>query len=122
MVDMHKSRQKVFDQALAHLRKQGKKSMGDIGCSYRGDGGMKCAIGIFISDRKYEALLEGKQVVDILHALPRSVSGVGGYFLRALQTGLHDGLSRDDFPTELEGAAKRFAVKYDLHYSAPVAA
>lgn len=122
MVDMQKIRQKVFDQALAHLRKQGEKSMEGMGCSYRGDGGLECAIGIFISDRKYKAWFEGKLAADILHALPRSVSGAGEDFLVALQAELHDDLSEGGFPTELEAAAKRFAVRHHLHYSALVAA
>ena len=119
---IQKTRQKVFDRALAHLRSQGKKSMGYIGCSYRGDDGLKCAIGIFIADRKYMASLEGQQVDSIMSALPKSVSSAGDEFLYYLQSRLHDDLPEDRFPASLEQSASDFAAKYNLKYSATGAA
>jgi hypothetical protein len=49
------TRQEVFDQAAAHLLRQNAKSrFGDVGaCAYRGDNGLMCAAGCFISDDEY---------------------------------------------------------------------
>jgi hypothetical protein len=122
MTNVQKIRQKVFDKALAHLRKQGKKSMGFIGCSYRGEGGLKCAIGIFITDSKYKNSFEGATVDEIMDVLPDSVSSAGKAFLIDLQSQLHDDVSFVDFPARLEQSASDLADKYNLKYSATGAA
>lgn len=120
MTDIQKIRQKVFDKALTHLREQGRKSMGRGTCAYRGDDGLKCAIGIFISDKKYGVYLEGQTTDTIIDLLPVSVSKAGQVFLCNLQTDLHDDLMGDDFLKDLEEAAPVFTNRYNLTYSAPV--
>lgn len=47
--------QQVFDQVVAHLRKQGRasKDYKTGGCFYRGPEGLKCAAGCLISDDEY---------------------------------------------------------------------
>lgn len=48
--------QQVFDQVVAHLKKQGRQStLAGIGqCAYRGEGGLKCAAGCLIADSEYD--------------------------------------------------------------------
>lgn len=116
------SRQTVFNQALSHLRSQGKKSNGDRGCAYRGDEGLKCAIGIFIANSKYNADMEGKRVeaTCVFDALPKSVSRTGVLFLSDIQGGLHDDIMDDEcFLEFLEKGASDLATRYELKYSAP---
>lgn len=116
------NRQKVFDKALSHLRKQGRKSMGHIGCAYRGGEGLKCAIGIFIPDRKYRSSMEGCKVNDIISALPIAVTTAGYAFLTAVQERLHDDIPTEDgglFMEFLEENASILAESYDLKYTPP---
>lgn len=55
--------QQVFDHVVAHLRKQGKRSMlpkaSEDTCAYRGSDGLKCAAGCLIADDEYNPRLEG---------------------------------------------------------------
>jgi hypothetical protein len=56
--------QEIFDKVVAHLKQQRRPSIkipDDIrsACAYRGDGGTKCAFGIFISDEAYDPNMEG---------------------------------------------------------------
>jgi hypothetical protein len=56
--------QEIFDKVVAHLKQQRRPSIkmpddGGSGCAYRGDGGTKCAFGIFISDEAYDPNMEG---------------------------------------------------------------
>ena len=52
---MHEySEQQVFDYVVEHLYKQGKPSMSNGKCAYRGENGLKCAAGILISDDVYQ--------------------------------------------------------------------
>lgn len=57
--------QELFDRVKTHLLKQMKKSDGErfdtaeIGCLYRTEDGLKCAIGCLIPDDKYDPIIEG---------------------------------------------------------------
>lgn len=52
--------QEIFDKVATHLLSQGKRSaLGGVGCAYRGDGGLQCAIGCLIPDELYRYELEG---------------------------------------------------------------
>ncbi len=43
--------QEIFDKAVLGVLKQGKRSVKDTHqCAYRGDGGLKCAVGFLIDD------------------------------------------------------------------------
>ena len=53
--------QEIFDQAVKHLLTQNAVSTGSDGsCKYRGDNGLICAAGCFISDDEYGPEMEGK--------------------------------------------------------------
>jgi hypothetical protein len=63
------TKQEIYDKVKSHLLAQGRKSQmlkpGErtIGkfsnCAYRGEGGLKCALGCLIDDRFYKETLEG---------------------------------------------------------------
>lgn len=125
------NKQQVFDKVLNGLRKQGCISVNDAGvCMYRGAGGMKCGIGMLISDEHYYEGLEEEGVIEprVVEAL--SLSGVIAEeedmaLLNKLQCKLHDHysteLQRDDnieeYPAWLEQQAKDLAATFDLDYS-----
>ena len=54
--------QELFNIVATHLLTQNARSLGgtteDI-CAYRGDNGLKCAVGVLISDKYYEEKFEG---------------------------------------------------------------
>lgn len=56
--------QGLFNTVKVHLLSQKEKSLkpafpGDTACRYRGDGGLKCAVGCLIKDEYYSESLEG---------------------------------------------------------------
>ena len=55
------SRQEIFDYVTPLLFAQGERSMleGGTTCAYRGEGGMRCAVGFIIPDDRYTPALEG---------------------------------------------------------------
>ena len=52
--------QEIFDKVAVHLLTQNKQSRtGDVGCAYRGNDGLSCAIGCLIPDAEYTQDIEG---------------------------------------------------------------
>jgi hypothetical protein len=69
-------RSDVFNYVISHLRLQGRTSIADGICKYRGDRGTKCAVGALMTDDEYNlwwedkhifALIENKMLPDDLH-------------------------------------------------------
>ncbi len=63
------NRQEIFNQAYLGLKSQGfQKSMNTgvdgigISCAYRGENGLKCAVGHLLQDEEYDSLYEGTSV------------------------------------------------------------
>lgn len=52
--------QEIFDKVAKHLLTQNAQSMGIMGCAYRGDNGLQCAVGCLIPDELYRPEFEGK--------------------------------------------------------------
>lgn len=53
------TKQEVFEFVATHLLKQGQKSFdGGTYCMYRGDNGLKCAIGCLMTDQEYQPTFE----------------------------------------------------------------
>lgn len=117
---MSKNRQRVYDEIITHLRKQGRKSTHVGMCAYRGDGGAKCAIGIFIPDEKYSPGIEGMSVSDrIVHEiLPGYVRQCGKDFLTGMQR-LHDIMGMEIFSKEFEVQTQYIAEANKLVYTPP---
>jgi len=72
---MAATRQEIFDKLVVDLVCQGKTSTrtdsyGYERCSYRGENGTKCAVGMLIPDHIYEPEMEGYGVTDIVNARP----------------------------------------------------
>jgi hypothetical protein len=45
--------QEIFDTVATHLFKQGKRSTDQSRCRYHGENGLKCAVGVLVSDDVY---------------------------------------------------------------------
>ena len=52
--------QEIFDKAARHLLTQMEKSLIGDSCAYRAMDGLKCVVGAFIPDDKYNTQLEGR--------------------------------------------------------------
>lgn len=117
------ARQQVYDRVAAHLRVQGRQSLDANGCcAYRGEGGLRCAIGIFIDDANYNAEMEGKAVESLFHLLLPEVASTGPTFLCDIQM-LHDvGVRMVDgtfYAPDLEHSLQEMCAKWALIYSEP---
>lgn len=68
------NKQMIFDTVRAHLLRQNRPSVNDIGCAYRGEGGTMCAVGCLIDDRYYDPHFEGDNLIsrDVQKALELS--------------------------------------------------
>ena len=109
------TQQEIFNKAYAGLKAQGfNRAVRDTGplaiCQYRGEDGLKCAIGHLIPDEKYEEGLEGlcASVPEVRDA--SGTSGVDWNFLDDLQV-CHD---EGNTPEDMERLLKRFAADYEL--------
>lgn len=109
--------QTIFTTVAEHLLTQNKKSLserdGDLQCAYRGDDGLKCAVGILITDEHYLPKLEGRAAcAAAVHralelSLGISVDKDTETLLVALQ-GIHDDKQPEDWNNHLFGVAERF--------------
>jgi hypothetical protein len=71
------NKQEIFNKVSAHLLRQGEGSLlPDGGCAYRGEHGLKCAIGVLIPDELYTPEIEDKDV----HGLPSGLLESLGFF------------------------------------------
>lgn len=65
--------QEVFEAVCVHLSRQKKRALANLPnrgetCAYRGDNGLKCAVGALIPDVVYSEIMEGKCVADIIYS------------------------------------------------------
>ena len=117
------TQQEIYDTVMEHLWNQGKQSLSEFYCFYRGPDNTKCAIGCLIPDKLYKSSMEKKNVYDVLSViedndlftfLRNNVS-----FLRSLQD-LHDDYNEDsenphnNFRKYLRETSANFAADYNL--------
>ena len=102
------SAQEIFDHVVPLLFAQGKRSMyhdgnGELTCAYRGDGGLRCAVGFLIPDELYYEDLEGRDVMSeavtgvLKNVIPEALLGFDGLgiILNDLQDA-HDSWTTDE--------------------------
>lgn len=112
------NKQEIFTTVVSHLRRQGRKSLANNSCSYRGNDGAMCAIGCLIPDEEYNPAMEGMN----LHGLrrqqltPRSIADVYEHFELML-----DLQFTHDFNDVVrwENRFKSIAEKNNLEYTPP---
>lgn len=110
-------KQEAFNKAYLGLKAQGFQKSRPPGtpethggCAYRGEGGMKCALGHLITDQEYRLSLEGKYARIAIKLLGWRLSGAEIDFLARLQR-CHDYASDAQ---ELEARLRHFASEEGL--------
>jgi hypothetical protein len=109
------SAQEVFDMSAGHLLKQGKQCQDDTEtCLYRGENGMACAAGVFLTDEGAKAADNPKEMLG--HSCPtagwehlvflEAVPCKHVELIRALQ-GIHDYILPSGWKTRLSELADR---------------
>lgn len=105
------NKREVFYKVKAHLLKQQARAVRNARCVYRGDCGMKCAVGALINDEHYSPELEGLTVPNPKIRAALEASGVPTTrdvldLLERLQD-LHDGHLVGSWPAELDYIEKQ---------------
>lgn len=102
------TRQEIFDKAWTGLKSQGfvkSQSESASGCAYRGDYGLRCAVGWCIPDNAYSAKFEGVAAEDVDIRKAAGIDGRDATFAAILQK-QHD-QSKD--PSDMEELLRNFA-------------
>lgn len=105
--------QEVFDQAVNHLLTQNEKSMSDYYegvCAYRGEDGLKCAAGCFISDNEYNTSMETSTWSQLVNA--GRVTECHGILIGRLQY-IHDSYDIDKWKFQLMDLAKEIGLTFN---------
>jgi hypothetical protein len=77
--------QEAFSRVVDHLRQQGRPSHDSGNCAYRSKDGLRCAVGVLITDEFYKPELEGYCAEDMADVLCVALPGVSIGLLQALQ-------------------------------------
>lgn len=101
--------QETYDIVKKHLLCQMKHSKTGYSCRYRGDNGLKCALGALIPDEKYGSEMDGQiyYIDDLIVDLGLTQSPD---FLGKLQS-IHDGYMPEEWAARLSA----FAADRGLH-------
>jgi hypothetical protein len=122
---MHKlpPAQEIFDLVTNHLFTQGRPARQDDGrCRYRMAGGLRCAVGVLISDELYKEEFEGAgayRLIEVLYKLGIADWHEHAALLDHLQS-IHDNCTQItvgafnliDLEDRLRAAAKSFSLEY----------
>ena len=128
LTNLHsKSLQEVYDFIVAHLMKQGKRSVNETGtCVYRGPKGLMCAVGCLIPDEDYRIDFEGAISRTVIERMVGFVALVGfvaygnepdkhmvemDNLLRTMQM-IHDSREVDDWEESFRRCAHQFKIEY----------
>lgn len=112
------TKQETFDTVAKHLLTQGERSESSFGCAYRGDGGLKCAVGVLIPEERYYPDMEGASVSNtpfILNGVAKLMRRLGHdlALLGELQR-VHDEHEPDDWRECLEAVAREHGLEWRL--------
>lgn len=114
-----KTEAEIFETAAKHLLKQNKQAKGITGvvswsiCLYRGEDGLKCAVGCLIPDKFYTEDIEGKPIKGMSVKLSEVLSKSGipeeesTHSLLALLQDCHDNHEPEEWPELLTGIHSR---------------
>ena len=113
--------QETFDVVAEHLLRQDERCVDEQGdCAYRGEKGLKCAIGCLIPDSEYIETFEGEGIYispgkHFEAGVPSVVGNLMrhlGYNLRLLNSlqNIHDSHEPHQWPEELRALAKKLNI------------
>jgi len=119
------NKQETFDYVVRHLYEQGKPALNDeMGCMYRTENGLMCAVGCLIPDSMYDKEMEFKRIDAVLDGftLPAFIKD-NEEMLFDLQT-VHDKwrptFISPEYPfTHIEGLLKEVAEGHSVVYNKP---
>jgi hypothetical protein len=103
------NQQEIFNKVARHLARQGRKATDKNGeCSYRGKGGLKCAVGCLIRDSEYRSNMEGESVFSLVRTgmLPTRLKRARRLLAR-LQSAHDDNHYGDDVARHLHVIARQ---------------
>lgn len=110
--------QDLFDRVVNHLLAQNCQSVATDGtCTYRGENGLKCAVGCLIDDAYYSAALEyssphADEVAEAIgQSIGRPITADEAALLNRLQD-IHDSRPVDEWPKHLRTAANLSELEY----------
>lgn len=111
--------QEIFDTAVSGVIAQGRPGMDKLNCKYRGEGGLKCAVGFLLEDEIAIKLdsCEMPSVCDWTHGMFEEVPP---YFwenrelLGALQKAHDDNWPSHSFVKDFKNSAREVAVSFGL--------
>jgi hypothetical protein len=104
--------QEVFDQVAEHLLKQNAQSKRATDCAYRGEGGLKCAVGCLIADDEYIPEIENKSWETVVNNYFPDLIDVHADLIINLQK-LHDFYE----PNSWQRILKKMAEHYELTFN-----
>lgn len=103
------SAQEIYDAVKEHLLTQNVQCLNEVGnCAYRGDGGLKCAVGALIPDEDYIKDMESSGITRLIYLFPQC-EWMAPYsqLLTHLQC-VHDSNLPDNWEQELAGVARTY--------------
>lgn len=111
--------QQIFDKVTKHLLTQNKISEDYFGCVYRGDNGLKCAVGCLIPDHLYHDSIENKTVdsPEVSAIMKQIIPGYNSRkeeLLMRLQE-IHDEFETFVWKTKLQELALTFNLKFKFN-------
>jgi hypothetical protein len=117
--------QEIFDKALFGIREQGyEQSSRDYGCAYRGNGGLKCAVGHCIDDEtanSWDSIVgHGTSIVSMERYRKAEYEKFFSVHQLNLLTELqraHDGIWSVNGAPSFEREMKRIAERWNLTYT-----
>lgn len=103
--------QEAFDRMVTHLRRQGKRSTDGWACRYRSEAGLRCAVGVLVTDEFYTPQMEGMSTFqsELRELLSKALPGVSVALLNIMQY-THDVASPGDWEQAWQGIAKQFGL------------
>ena len=119
--------QEIFDKALFGIREQGyEQSVRESGCAYRGNGGLKCAVGHCIDDETanlWDSIVEhGLSIVSMERyrkAEYKKFFSVDQLDLLEQLQRAHDGIWGFSVAPNFEREMKKIADRWNLTYTEP---
>jgi hypothetical protein len=117
------TKQEAFDRMVRGLRDQGwrKSTFPDGRCAYRGEGGLKCAIGHLIPDEKYTSNMDNAwSPYGVLCEVKISVEDQRPWsFLSDCQNAHDDAHNRLDMHQRLQAVAAEYSLTFPTDCIAP---
>lgn len=118
---LHADAQQLFTTAATHMLQQGKKSTKrhTTSCLYRGPDGLKCAVGVLITDEEYKPEMEEKTVWELCDddLLPERLRP-HAQMLRSLQR-IHDDSKVEHWAEGIQSLAAAHGFTFELHETVP---